>query len=56
MQVRVMFTQDIKNAELLNTRSPPVHLLLVAGGGIRSRYLLNMNQESRALAHGATAH
>ena len=49
-------SEDARQCPAAKHSLTPVRLLLVAGGGIRSRYLLNMNQESRALAHGATAH
>ena len=51
-----MFTRDIKNAKVLNTRLPPVHLSEVAATGFDPQYLLNFNQEAYALAHCATAH
>ena len=51
-----VFTHDIKNAKLLNTRLPPLYLSEVAAVGFDPQYLLNLNQKAYTLAHCATAH
>ena len=51
-----VFTRDIKNSKLLNTRLPPVYLSEVQVAGFDPQYLLNLNQEAYALVHWATAH
>ena len=49
-----VFTHDIKNAKLLNTRLPPVYLSEVAAAGFDPQNFLNLNQE--ALEHCATTY
>ena len=51
-----MFTRDIKNAKLFNTRLPPVYLSEVAAAEFDPQYLLNFNQEAYTLAHCSLAH
>ena len=51
-----VFTRDIKNVKLLNTRLLPVYLSEFAATGFNPQYLLNLNQEVYTLAHCATAH
>ena len=51
-----VFTHDIKNAKLLNTRLPPVYLSEAVAVGFDTQYLLNLNQETYTLEHCTTAY